>query len=204
MKKEILRKKIFDSAWQIVESQGVDKLNVRKIAEMSSCSLGSIYNGFTSFNELQLHINAEILARLYKALDSSIQEGINKSVSLKDILKNLGHTYIEFGLNNRLLWKALFEYFPCESLPDWYVKHTKDGIHFICQKLSSEFELNEEKVKKIVGFFWASIHGVCSILLNRKMEMVADLFNQLSLEPFIDCCLDGIFKEIDDESLLSR
>jgi AcrR family transcriptional regulator len=198
MKKDNLRIRVFESAWQIVESEGMDQLNVRKLAQLSSCSLGSIYNAFGSFQELQLHINAKILSRLYHILNETVEQGIQAKKSLRAIFRDLGIAYIEFGQHNRLLWKALFEYFPYQSTPEWYVKHTREGIYQICERLSTAFGLSETAAKQIVGFFWASIHGISAILLNRKMDMVSELFNKDSLNAYLEYSLDGLFKELYD------
>ena len=63
--------------------------------------------------------------------------------------------------------------------------------------------MSEADAKRIVGFFWAAIHGVSAILLNRKMEMVAELLNANSLHPYVEYCLDGLFKEACDAQLVS-
>jgi AcrR family transcriptional regulator len=203
MKKEKLRKRVFEAALQIVESEGMDQLNVRKLALLSSCALGSIYNVFGSFQDLQLHINANILARLYRILNEATDLGIKEKKSLRVVFRDLGLAYIEFGQKNRLLWKALFEHFPCEPIPEWYIKHTREGVYQICERLSEAFGLSEVNSKRIVGFFWASIHGVSAILLNRKMEMVAELFSEDSLHPYVEYCVDGLFREVCDAQLVS-
>lgn len=203
MKKENLKKRVFESAWQIVENEGMEQLNVRKLAKLSSCSLGSVYNAFGSFQELQLHINAHILTKLYRILSETTEQGIVEEKSLRTVFRDLGLAYIEFGQRNRLLWKALFENFPYEPMPEWYVKHTREGIYQICDRLSKAFGLSESDSKQILGFFWAAIHGVSAILLNRKMEMVAELFNADSLQPYVEYCLDGLFKEVCNAQLVS-
>lgn len=202
MKKDNLKKRVFDSAWQIVENEGMEQLNIRKLAQLSSCSLGSVYNAFGSFQDLQLHINANILTKLYRILNDTTEQGIREEKSLRTVFRDLGLAYIEFGQRNRLLWKALFEHFPYEPMPEWYVKHAREGIYQICDRLSKAFGLSESDSKQILGFFWAAIHGVSAILLNRKMEMVAELFNADSLQPYVEYCLDGLFKEVCDVQLV--
>lgn len=203
MKNNKLRKRIFEAAWQIVESEGMEHLNVRKLALVSSCALGSIYNAFGSFQDLQLHINANILAKLYHILIETTEQGIKEKKSLREVFRDLGLAYIEFGRGNRLLWKSLFEHFPYELIPEWYLKHTREGIDQICESLSKAFSLSEADSKRIVGFFWAAIHGVSAILLNRKMDMVAGLINIDSMHTYVEYCLDGLFKEARDAQLVS-
>lgn len=203
MKKDNLKKRVFESAWQIVENEGMEQLNIRKLAQLSSCSLGSIYNAFGSFQDLRLHINANILTKLYRVLNETTEQGIKEEKSLRMVFRDLGLAYIEFGQRNLLLWKALFEHFPYEPIPEWYVKQTREGIYGICDRLSRAFGLSEADSRQIMGFFWAAIHGVSAILLNRKMEMVAELFDAESLHPYVEYCLDGLFKEVCNAQLVS-
>lgn len=203
MKKEKLRQRIIESAWQIVEDEGMDQLNVRKVASLSDCSLGSIYNSFGSFQDLQLHINAGVMTRLYRKLSEVTDQGISEGKTLKDIFRDMGFAYVEFGQTNRMLWKSLFEYFPQDPIPEWYVKHTGQEIYQICAKLSASFGLTEADAKQTLGFFWAAIHGVSAILLNKKMDRVAELFNEDSLIPYIEYCLNGLFKEANEPLLVS-
>lgn len=84
------------------------------------------------------------------------------------------------------------------------MQRARKGIYQICDQLSKAFELSEADAKKIVGSFWASIHGISAILLNRKMEMVAELFDADCLQPYVEYSLDGLFKEVCDAELVSR
>ena len=192
MKIEKLKKRIFDSARQIVEREGMAQLNVRKIAQMSECSLGSLYNAFENIHILQLHINASILSDLFLSLRKAIEKGLTEKKDLRQILKDLGVAYIEFGQKNPMLWKALFEHFPLNEVPRWYTKRAQEGIYGICRNLADFFELPEEEVKHMVGFYWTSIHGMSAILLNRKMEMVSELFKEEYLDSYIECCVNGV------------
>lgn len=194
-KQEKLRERVFEAAWQLVASEGMEKLNVRKVAQMSSCALGSIYNVFGSFSDLQFHINAKILSMLYVLLSKTIDEGIREQKPLRSLFRDIGHTYVRFGQENPLLWKALFEYFHAEPLPEWYVKYAREGIAEICTRLAIAYHLSQEDAKRLYGYFWASVHGLSSILLNRKMEVVAELFSLDSIDSYIDYCLDGLLQE---------
>lgn len=194
MKSEILKKKIFQSAMQIVEQEGMPQLNARKIAEKSQCALGSIYSVFGNLDDLQFHINAAILSRLYDVLHKTVEEGIKARKSLKSLFMDLGFAYIQFGQTNITLWKALFEYLPSESLPEWYSVRARDGIYRLATRLAATYGLEEKEVKKLIGFFWSSIHGKSAILLNRKMEMVAELFQEDCLQRYVEFSLHGLFQ----------
>ncbi len=189
-----MKQRIFDSAKQIVKREGMSQLNVRKIAKLSDCSLGSIYNAFDNFSELQLHINADILSDLFLALSKVIENGTLAKKPMREIFKDLGFAYIEFGQKNTMLWKSVFEHFPQKEIPKWYKKRAQEGIYAICAKIADFFDLPEKEVKHMVGFYWTSIHGMSGILLNKKMEMVAELFKEDYLELYVEYCLNGLFK----------
>lgn len=201
MKKELLKDQIFKSAWQLVESQGMAKLNVRKIARLTGCSLGSIYNAFDSFQSLQVHINAKILSKLYSALEQVVNVESQGKKSLRELLKELGMEYFNFAQTNKFLWKSLFEFFPLEALPEWYGVQAREGIYALCLKLSNRYGVPQAQMKQIIGFFWSSVHGMTSIFLNKKMDMVAELINPSCIESYVEYCLDGLFK--DERTLVS-
>ncbi len=193
MEQKQLKEKIFHSAWHIVEHEGMDQLTVRGIAELSECSLGAIYNVFDNFQDLQLRVNANILSRLYQSFSETADLAIKENKSLKELLKDLGSAYIDFGKKHRFLWKALFEHTPSAPFPDWYIKHTHEGLHLLSKKLSITFSIPETKIRKSLGFFWTSIHGLCSVLLNKKLEMLAEFFNaDIHLSPYVEYCLAGL------------
>lgn len=204
MKKERLRKRVFSAAWQIVQEHGVEHLNVRKLAKMSDCSLGSIYNAFGSFQDLQLHLNAKILELLYEQLLGSLEKAVSQGQTLRSVFKNLGVAYIEYGKNNLYLWKCLFEHLPFENIPDWYRHIAQEGIFRLCDRIKDVYGLSKEDSRRIVGFFWASIHGLSEIFLNQKMKMVSELLEETSVDSYIEYCLDGLFRVLPDECMVSR
>ncbi|MDN3505675.1 MAG: TetR/AcrR family transcriptional regulator [Simkaniaceae bacterium] len=165
---------------------------MRKIARLTNCSLGSIYNAFDDFQTLQIHINSKILTKLYESLESVVNNINKEEQSLKDVLKDLGMEYYKFASNNKFLWKSLFEFSPQEDLPDWYAANASKGIYALCSRLAKTYGVPEEKMKEIVGFFWSSVHGKTAIFLNKKMDMVADLFKEDSLDSYIEFCLEGL------------
>lgn len=203
MKKESIKKIILNAAWQIVETKGIHELNARNVAKLSNCALGSIYNAFENFQDLQLHIKANILSKLYEALITVTKQGIAKNKSLRLLIKDLGLTYIEFGMKNPSLWKALFETFP-SHLPDWYKKHAQKGIYDICNLLAIAYDLTDSSAKRIVGFFWTSIHGISANLLNHKIDVVEGIFQGDYLNDYLDYCIEGLLNNEYDRTVVSH
>lgn len=192
MKKETLATKIFQSAWNIVEEEGMPRLNVRKVAKRAQCSLGALYNSYENFDTLQIHINAKVLENLFAKLYQALETAIEQKKDLRQAFTVLGHAYIEFGNLHPFLWKGVFEHFPTHPMPDWYGEKARAGIYRICDRIAEHFGLSKKEARIKVGYFWASVHGIGAISLNRKMDMVSDLFQEQSLDTYIDYCLEGL------------
>ncbi len=201
MKKEQLRKQIFHTAFKIVEDEGHSELTARKIATKCDCALGSIYTAFGNLQDLQLHINAAILSRLYDLLHKQAEEKIAGRQPLKELFRGLGLVYFEFAKEHVPLWKALFEYLPVEEVPDWYSIRAKEGIYRLADRLAAAYQLEKGQAKKAIGFFWSSIHGMSAILLNRKMEMVSELFQDEYLAQYVDYSLHGLLTPAEEARL---
>ena len=195
MKKESIRNLVFNSAWQITEAEGMAKLNVRKVANLSGCSLGSVYNAFENFDDLQFHLRAKILTMLYSDLTEVTREGIEEDRPLQSILKKLGLTYLHFGEKHLTLWKSLFESFPASPVPDWYKNHANQGVMAISEELAKHFDMSTDESKRIVGFFWTAMQGLSSNLLNHKVEVVSDLFQENYLNDYLDYCIEGLLEK---------
>ena len=196
MTQDSLKTKIFNSAWQIVETEGMDRLTVTGIAELSSCSLGAVYSVFDNFQDLQLRINAGILSTLFTIFNKTVEKALKKHKSFKELLKALAFAYIEFGQKHSFLWKAVFEHLPTAPFPFWYAKHSHEEAYLLSKKLAKTFQIPELEIKRILSFFWASIHGICSILLNKKLETINEFFSaDIHLSPYIDYCLEGLFPQ---------
>lgn len=199
MKNSSHKKQIFEVAWKIVEEQGIGQLSVRKIASLSNCSLGSIYNAFQNFQELKLQINIRILEKLYKILNHVIMQGFEKNKSLREVMLDLGLQYIAFAKENPLLWKALFENSASYPLPEWYIVASQQGVYELCEHLATIYKIPVEKTKQMIGFYWASTHGICAIILNQKVDITGELFNENYLNLFLDACVEGLFKQLENK-----
>lgn len=128
MKTDKLRKQVFEAALRIVEREGVESLNARKLAEHSSCALGSIYNVFGDLDDLRLHLNAKITSRLYQGLFETAERGISEGIPLVALFKRFGVSYVQFATGTPLLWKAVFEHtLTVSPVLDWYTKPSREG-----------------------------------------------------------------------------
>ncbi len=54
------------------------------------------------------------------------------------------------------------------------------------------FYLRMDEAMKLVGFFWAAIHGITSIILNKKTRIIEGMIREEDLDAYVDHCLMGM------------
>lgn len=104
-KKENIRELLLQTAQSLVEEKGADYLTARKLSEASGCSVGTIYNQFSSMDELFSALNIATLADLQTAM---------KMVAVsRNAYKNLNawlDSFVSFVLANPNRWFLLYNY----------------------------------------------------------------------------------------------
>lgn len=186
-KKTTLRSEILDIGWEILSEKGRESLRMRDLAKRAECSVGTIYNQFENLDEIVLRLNVKCLDLLYSTLHKEMKKGIKDKECLKGVFRRLGKAYLAFGTEHPKLWKSLFESLAIDPFPDWYRKEVDGGIEEIEKAIVKTYGLSAEKTTQIVGFFWAAIHGITSIMLNKKRGQ----FDEAHLDSYIDHCLKG-------------
>ena len=186
-----LKTDILENGWRILVEKGRDALRLRDLAKENGCSVGTIYNLFENLDEIVLHLNLKCLDKMYSTLHQELTKEIQSQATLHEVLHKLGKTYIRFGLENPWMWKSLFENLAIDPLPAWYRDKVQAGIQFIEKAIQKAYGLQAEKASRIVSFFWAAMHGMTSIMLNKKMEVVIEAVQEESVASYIDHCLKG-------------
>lgn len=186
-RKTSLKAEILDRGWKILCKKGREALRLRDLAKRSDCSVGTIYNLFENLDEIILRLNLKCLDKMYSSLHQNMEEGIKRREDLEKVFGRLGKAYIAFGMEHPLMWKSLFENLAIEPFPDWYLEKVEGGIKFIEKTIGSTYGVEALKVKQIVSFFWASIHGMTSIVLNKKMKGIDEAY----LDSYIEQSLKG-------------
>ena len=104
-KKENIRERLLQTAQSLVEDKGADYLTARKLSEASGCSVGTIYNQFSSMDELFSSLNIATLVDL--------QATMNKVATSCNAYKNLNawlDSFVSFVLANPNRWFLLYNY----------------------------------------------------------------------------------------------
>ncbi len=82
------------------------------------CAQGGLYTVFADLSELVIHVNSTTLKAL-EAADATE----TRDRTPTDRLRKLAQGYLSFAVENRNLWKALFDHFPPETspTPQWHL-----------------------------------------------------------------------------------
>ena len=119
-----LRSDVLDLAMRVVEAEGLDGLQARRIAREAGCSVGSIYNVFGDIDGLIAAVNTRSLARMRAALETAAaaapgapalpgEPGAGLGADQAGMparLLALAHAYARFALDNVRAWEAIFKH----------------------------------------------------------------------------------------------
>ncbi len=170
LRQDATRQRILDAARDIVLAQGFRGLSIRTIATAVDCSVGTIYNYFSDFDDVVLHLNAETIARL----DAVLQEAASPRSTWRP--SGLVDAYFDFLEQNDAAWRALFEHhLPRDyRLPAWYRESVDTLVGHVVEAFAPLLpQLSREECAELIVGLWASLHGLASLDREDKLSTVS-------------------------------
>lgn len=168
------RKEILDASLQIIQTEGIEKLSMRRIAANLGCSVASPYAYFEN--------QAEIIKELILIGESQLTENLKKarsaSADVFEQLRAIAHTYWDFGVKNRELHKLMFsggsgtiyrKAFP--SLPTSYrvfLDTLRYGIN------SGQVCLSRQRYSDLAMTMWSWMYGLILLDMSGMMRVRAN------------------------------
>ena len=165
-----LHSTILEVATRIVKNEGGASLSIRKIAREIGCAVGTIYNVFSSLDEIVMGVNGATMTRLHLHLRQVVQ----KESDSMNALVRLGKAYVAFSRDNYNLWSLLVEYKmqPGSVLPV-QIQQKIDGLFLLVSDLVAPLVADDRKrADRAAKVLWASLHGVCSLAMSGKLDTV--------------------------------
>jgi len=178
------------SARGIVERDGYAGLNVRKIAKDIGYSVGTIYNLFENFDTLILHLNGRTCDDLYDHLQQS-----RNSKNPEKNIKALTRAYIDFLQKHPKQWAVLFEHSMSggADLPPWYLEKLYRPMGLLEKEVATLTPgQSPEKIKMTARILWSGLHGICSLSLENKLDILTPQPVTAVVEQFVEDYLRGI------------
>ncbi|MBD8890398.1 TetR/AcrR family transcriptional regulator [Labrenzia suaedae] len=164
-KRAELRERLIDAAENELQNKGLSGLKARDVTARAGCALGALYNAVEDLDMLVLEVNARTLANLGAALKAALP---GPDASPVDSLQALASTYIDFAIENRRLWLALFEHRLPEdrAVPERHRQSHAVLIDGIAAPLAQlRPDLAQEALSLRARTVFAAVHGVVHLSL---------------------------------------
>ena len=161
--------KLMDTGRKLVEEKGAEFLTARKLSEASGCSIGTIYNQFSSMDDFIADQNEQTLKELFVYINS-----VSKGKSSYQNLNNYVDSFVDFVLRHRQLWFLLYNFHLCNK--NFQLKHSYKKIlvklsSIAYADLSNVFSQIEAKRLKLANqVLWLSLMAVSSMLTTNVLD----------------------------------
>ena len=179
-----LRAAILRAADAEFSQHGYEDFSLRRVAERIGYSPTTIYLYFRNKDDLLL----QTVKSGFAAFDAAIQTAADQSDEPLRQLENLGHAYLEFGIDNPTLYRMMFMQ-PADfhllprllgsGTPDEELENADPNAHrVIAQELLVEAvergiaqkTLRAGDATLMADALWASVHGLVSLSASPLME----------------------------------
>jgi len=163
---EAEKEKIMKKAVEVINAEGFENFNMRKLGKHLGIAAKTIYNYYKNKDELYL----TILAYGFKELFDQCQKALNNLSNPFDKLEAMGRVYIDFGLTQSNYYNLMFTWnvpkyndfanTPFENLARIEL-NTSLAIFklFIDVIREARAGLSEEDAQFFVIYFWSLVHG---------------------------------------------
>ncbi len=194
--REELRNLILWAACKIVEEDGFSGLTARSVASRMAYAPGTIYNVFSSMDDLCLGINGMTLDNLHGVLSGAVCNDPKKTPAQN--VKAMARLYRDFARENRARWLMLFTHAlpEGEKAPDWY----RDKIEKLFTPLEGLLEpffsgQQAQRHKMAARTLWASVHGIFFLEETGKIPFAGGVKKAPDMAGYlIDHFLSGLMK----------
>lgn len=191
--REELQEMVIKAAREIVAAEGVRELSTRKIVAKIGYTVGTLYHFFKNLDDIIMHVNAVTLDMLYEYLQKRVG-----SASKQDMLKTLGHGYLDFSNKHFAEWQLLFEYsMPVDiEYPDWYQEKISRLFGFVEHTLASQMNLPVNISERASRVLWSGIHGICLLYHTGKLHKTKSENAEILVDDFIVYYLAGLKRDV--------
>lgn len=169
--REELTAMAIDAGCKMIAEKGFQQFSARGVAVKIGYTVGTLYHVFGTLDHFILHINARTLDAMYEEVAKSVP----KKASGAQLIPHLAHGYLAFARKNRNLWSALFEHRledGSTEVPDWYAPKMTRLFGLIEESVLPQVKNDRKKAARLARLLWASVHGITTLALAGKLEIV--------------------------------
>ena len=151
-KKQITKEKILAASVKILKKDGMEAVNVKRLAKELNCSTQPVYLSFSGMDELRMEL-ASMAVQEFEHIISQKNDG--KQASL------YGMDYIHFAQEEPELFRFLFMR---AHAFDEMKQALKPVIERSVEKLMKEYGLDYEEAEYFHDQLWMHTHGIATMI----------------------------------------
>ena len=186
-KAKISEDMIIDAAFQIIQSDGADKVTARSISERLKCSTQPVLYYFSTVDEIKKAV--------YQQADQYHTGYImNMEKDYGNPFLAIGINYIRFAVEEPHLFRFLFQSneFSGAGLSDLI---QSDDLAPILEALQLEIDTTLEEAREIFSSLFIFVHGYASLYANNSM-----VYEEKTLIETLTKLFDGIVYAVKEDS----
>lgn len=167
--RDSLREVVVARTVEILASEGLAAIQIRRIAEVAGCSVGTLYNVFGDRDGLILAANRATLSAMGAPLMAAQKAAAGGE--LEGRLLALARAYQTFALANLQRWLAVFEFRLPEGreLPDDYVAERTRLLGLIEDALADALPAGQARTDAARALFGA-VHGIVVLAISNRLS----------------------------------
>lgn len=172
-KRQKLRDDLLRAAADRISNEGLEKLRARDLATDVGCALGALYNVFSDLDDLILHVNSLTLHALDDCLSQTAQ-AVRDAPPAEQLIA-LAHAYLEFAMEHRNSWAALFDHQMPDGapVPEWHLaEHAILFMHILKPLTAIMPDLDPEEAALTARGLFSATHGVVALGLQNRFSAV--------------------------------
>jgi AcrR family transcriptional regulator len=163
-----LKAAMLSIAARILEAEGLEALQARRVAREAGCSVGTLYNIFENLDYLIIAANARTLEDLGRALIAACDA--SAKAALEDRLQALALASLRFAVVHQKSWRAVFEHHMTsgQPVPGWYREAQAKQFGLVEEVLLDVMPEPKTRSRAARALF-SAVHGIVALALDRKL-----------------------------------
>lgn len=171
----------------LLAESGIEGLSARQIASRIGYTVGTLYNVFTDFEDIVLHINGATLLDMKQQLMPLARSRKKPRQRILDF----AHCYGDYAIAHPARWNLLHGAARTTKLPEWF----RAEVHGLFALVEAPLIALSPKKSKQAGdaakVLWAGLHGICSLSISQKLEGVEAAPMHALIDIFMTTYLKG-------------
>ena len=167
-KAKITKEMIIDTAFNIVQKEGVDKVTARSISEQLNCSTQPVLYYFSAVEDIKKMV--------YKKADEYHSAYImDTEIDYGNPMLAIGMNYIKFAIEEGNLFRFLFQSNEFSGLGMLELLESEELLP-ILTVLQNELDMSTKDAKEVFSTLFIFAHGYASLYANNTM-----IYNELNV-----------------------